>query len=127
MSLLALVAMLLLLVMPTAGQLLAATAAEADGVRMPTCAMAGMKPAMAMQGDAKPDDVSSVPQAPVGGGMGGGYCAYCILIGGMAPLPRLVFVPPTTSRHAVQPWRLFAASGFFHPGGLHLRGPPTAF
>ncbi|HEY0503715.1 MAG TPA: DUF2946 family protein [Lysobacter sp.] len=126
MNLLALVAMLLLLALPTAGRVLAGSSADSDGAWAQICTMAGLKLVKIAPGGANPLDSGPQPKAP-GGAMADGDCAYCPVLGGMAlALLVVLFAVPSSPRGAPPPWRLFAPRAFLHPSGLGSRGPPIA-
>lgn len=127
MNLLALVAMLLLLALPTAGRVLSGSSSGSEGVWAQMCTMAGLKLVKIAPGDANPLDSSPVPKSPAGGAMSGEDCAYCPVLGGMAILLLCVFFAvPAAARRAPPPWRLIAPRAFLHPSGLGSRGPPVA-
>lgn len=122
MNLLALVAMLLLLAVPTVGRVLAGSSAS-DGVWAQMCTMAGLKLVKIAPGDANPLDPT--PKSPAGNAMTGEDCAYCPVLAGMVlVLLCLAFVLPQASRASPPSWRTIAPRVFLHPSGLGSRGPP---
>lgn len=125
MNLLALVAMLLLLALPTAGRVLAGSSSD-DGVWAQMCTMAGLKLVKISAGDASPVD-SGTPAKSPDAAMAGEDCAYCPVLGGMAILLFcLLFAAPPASRGGIAAWRMFAPRRFAYPSGLGSRGPPLA-
>lgn len=126
MNQLALVAMLLLLALPTVGRVLNAASPDAGGVWAQMCTMAGLKLVKIAPGDATPLDPPA-PKSPAGSMLAGEDCAYCPILGGMAVLVLYVlFGVPVVSHLAPIPWRLFAPRTFAYPSGLGSRGPPIA-
>ncbi|RDZ28929.1 DUF2946 family protein [Lysobacter silvisoli] len=126
MALLALVAMLLLFAVPTAGRMLAGSA-NADGVWAQMCTMAGLKWVKLAPDGADPMNPDPTPTSPAGSAMAGEDCAYCPVLGGLAILLLcLVFALPAPSRRPPIPWRLSAPRSLLYPCGLGSRGPPLA-
>lgn len=118
----ALVAMLLLLAVPTAGRALAG-ASSSDGVWTQMCTMAGLTLVKVPGGDIDP--LAPKP-APPGTGMPDD-CAYCPVLGAMLVLLAWVALAfanvAATPRPTAHP-RLPRARR--HPSGLGSRGPPIA-
>ena len=123
MSLLALAAALLLLLVPTVGRLLAASEAQRDGLWAQMCTAAGLSwvelgPAPALQ----PEPHASHHE----GGMSAGEdCAYCPLLATMlvfavALWPALLHTPAPRRRP-----RRTRLPRLWHPCGLGSRGPPA--
>lgn len=128
MSLLALAAMLLLLLMPTVGRLLAgASGARDGGVWTQMCTMAGLKLVKVSAGDANPLD-PVLPKPQPGGDLPMQDCAYCPLLNSLVALVLCVvfaFAPSARprqvpTRRTPPPWARW------HPCGLGSRGPPLA-
>jgi hypothetical protein len=127
MTLLALVAMLLLLALPTAGRVLAASTGDQEGVWAQMCTMAGLKLVKIAPGELTQLDPQPVPKGPPGSDMPGEDCAYCPVLGGMAFLLLWTMVVALHApRRPAAPWRLLAPRLFLHPNGLGSRGPPVA-
>ncbi len=126
MSLLALAAMLLLLLMPTVGRLLAgASGARDGGVWTQMCTMAGLKLVKVSAADANP--VSPITPKPGGDGPMQD-CAYCPVLASLVALALCVafaFAVSTRSRQA-PPRRTPLPWTRWHPCGLGSRGPPLA-
>jgi hypothetical protein len=126
MTLLALVAMLFLLALPTAGRVLADAGDANEGVWAQLCTMTGLKLVKIAPDSMTPLDPQPVPEGPPGSGMPGEDCAYCPVLGGMAFLLLWAMVvalqPP---RRLAAPWHLLAPRSFLHPTGLGSRGPPV--
>lgn len=123
MTLLAIAAMVLLALLPTAGRLWSAGANASRGAWAQMCTMAGLKLVnIASAG-------SSTPAVPGHDGHAGGSdCPYCPLANAIASLLLWVAVvlplPVSRSwprRHALQ----WVVRG--HPCGLGSRGPPDRF
>jgi hypothetical protein len=126
-SWLAFAAMVLLMVMPTTGRLLAGVSGGAWGPNL-------QHPGMTMPAGMTPDDAIAPGHGGAsgadhhGGAMphGDGICPYCPLLGTMAvPLPHFARVPPglpglvlTTRATAAAPTPVFGI-------GLGPRGPPS--
>lgn len=138
MSLLALVAMLLLALVPTAGRLAGglapATGTFATDAWAQMCTMSGLK-LVKIVADAAGDasgPVSPRPgRAPKPAGSGGGDgmqgpdCAYCPVLGAMVAMLAWVLLafPQATAR--LLPLRLHGPARIFrYPSGLGSRGPP---
>lgn len=126
MSLLALAAMLLLLLMPTVGRLLAGVSGARDGgVWTQMCTMAGLKLVKVSAGDANPvDPVTPKP----GGDLPMQDCAYCPVLNTLVALVLCVvfaFTAATRQRQA-PPRRTPLPWARWHPCGLGSRGPPLA-
>lgn len=121
MSRLALLAMLLLLLVPTAGRLLASSPGQ-DGVWAQMCTMAGLEMVRIPLGDAD----AATRSSPSDDGMPMD-CEYCPLLGALTALLLWVMLGVPTSATAPAmgagpPPRL----GRGHPCGLGSRGPPIA-
>ena len=126
MSLLALAAMLMLLLVPTVGRLLAGASGGRDGgVWTQMCTMAGLKLVKVSAGDANPlDPITPKP----GGDLPMQDCAYCPVLNTLAALVLCVVFafaattrqPQASSRRTPLPWTRW------HPCGLGSRGPPLA-
>ncbi|HEY5850919.1 MAG TPA: DUF2946 family protein [Lysobacter sp.] len=126
MSLLALAAMLLLLLVPTVGRLLAGTSSARDGgVWTQMCTMAGLKLVKVPAADANPLD--PIKPAP-GGELPMQDCAYCPVLNSLVALVLcVVFAVAATSRQPQAPSRRPPLPRTrWHPCGLGSRGPPLA-
>ncbi|UNK50767.1 DUF2946 family protein [Lysobacter sp. S4-A87] len=126
MSLLALATMLLLLLMPTVGRLLAGVSGARDGgVWTQMCTMAGLKLVKVSAGAANPlDPVTPNP----GGDLPMQDCAYCPVLNTLVALVLcVVFALAAAQRQRQAPPRRTALPGArWHPCGLGSRGPPLA-
>ena len=127
MGLLALSAMLLLLLMPTVGRLLAVVNGAADGgVWTQMCTMAGLKLVKIAPGDS--NLIDPITPKPGGGDLPMQDCAYCPVLNAMAALVLWVvfaLAAPSASRR----WTLHRPAlpwARWHPCGLGSRGPPLA-
>ena len=125
MSLLALVAMLLFLLVPTTGRLRHSDHhPSSDGAWAQLCTIAGLKLVKLAPVDADP-----LPPGPTGDGDMPMQvdCAYCPVLNAMAAL--LLCVVLAFPRLALRPWPSKAAEPTrrrWHPSGLGSRGPPIA-
>ena len=120
MTQLALVAVLMLVLLPAAGRLLGA-ASQSDGVWAQTCAMAGMQLVKIPLGGVDPGAPRPSGDMPMDD------CAYCPLLAALTVL--VLWVVLAFVQIAGQ--RLPASSpvprnGRGHPCGLGSRGPPIA-
>ena len=117
---LALVAMLLLCLLPTAHRLSISADASSDSVWTQICTMAGLKLVKVPLGDADP-----ITPEPVGGNLLAD-CAYCPLLQTMAALVLwLLFAFPQPLAQIIPARRVLLRLGG-HPTGLGSRGPPIA-
>ena len=124
MSRLALVAMLLLLALPTLGRVAAAMAPVSGGIWVQLCTVEGLKPvlfdaATGLTGDAAP------PAQPDGDATLAMDCDYCPLSGSLA-LFRAIALPQAcaVARDASPASGGDAPSPLLLPGGPGSRGPP---
>ncbi|GAB3099652.1 DUF2946 family protein [Lysobacter terrae] len=122
MSLLALTAVLLLVLVPTVGRVLSASADGArDGIWAQMCTLAGLKLVKIA-----PDDAGSAAPKPIGGS-GHADCDYCPLLNAMAALVLWVVFAFARAADSVLPWRSPPARLVRrYPCGLGSRGPPLA-
>lgn len=113
MTRLAIMAMLLLVVLPTVGRVFGGT-----GMDMP---MGDMAAHARHHGNPAPDE----PQHPAGDTHhGDGLCPYCPLLASLLAVPLLlVCIARITCPTRDWPWHDFTA-GFVAPNGLGPRGPP---
>jgi hypothetical protein len=127
MSHLALVAVLLLLAVPTVGRVLSGSGAASEGIWTQMCTMAGLKLVKIIPGDLAPIGSQSTPDLGSGGdgSMPGSDCAYCPLLGAMVALALwIVFGLPAGARQDGVPRADSPLTAFRHPSGLGSRGPP---
>lgn len=114
---LALVAVLLLALLPATGRMLESQP-QADGVWAQICTLAGLQQVQLPALDPEPS-----PPA----GERGMDCAYCPLLSALAPL--LLWVLLLFPQPAAQPVPILRSpprGGRGHPSGLGSRGPPIA-
>ena len=119
MSHLALVAVLLLVLLPTTGRVLG-TASQADGVWAQICTMAGLQlvkvPLL---------DIGPAPPRPAGDMQMD--CDYCPLLSALtALLLWVVLAFPQLAARRIPVFRPVPRLGWGHPSGLGSRGPPIA-
>jgi hypothetical protein len=123
MTLLAIAAMLLLALLPTAGRLWSAGADPSRGAWAQMCTMAGLTLVkIAPAGSSSP----AVPGHD--GHAGGSDCPYCPLANAIAALVVLVALVPLL--RVLRSWPRRRALQWFvlrHPCGLGSRGPPGRF
>ena len=120
MSRLALLAVLMLVLMPAAGRLMEA-ASEPDGILTQMCTMAGLQMVMIPLGEVDPG------APPPAGGMAMD-CEYCLLSAALAVLLLsliLVFAQAAGQR-LPSVFLVPRNNGRGHPSGLGSRGPPIA-
>ena len=123
MTLLALVAMLLLLSLPTLGRVISTSASDAQGAWAQMCTMAGLK----LVKLAPASDASSLDAPAPKHVVPGEDCAYCPVLAGLALLlVWTLFASPLLVRRVLPPWRQTPLRAFAHPSGLGSRGPPIA-
>jgi hypothetical protein len=126
MSLLALAAMLLLLLVPTVGRVLSARSDASDGVWTQMCTMAGLKLVKLTPGDANPVGPDPAKPSPAGNGMADD-CAYCPVLNALVALVLwAVFAFPAAPTRQLPPARAPLPRTRWHPSGLGSRGPPIA-
>lgn len=122
MGLLALLAMLLLVFMPVASRLMAASSDAAGSVWSQMCTTAGLKLVKLDLGDAG----SKIPQ-PAGDLPMGDDCPYCPVLNAMASLALCIALVFPRIVGAFHPQRPLSLPAFrWHPCGLGSRGPPLA-
>lgn len=122
MGLLALVAMLLLVLMPVASRLAAASNDAAGSIWSQICTTAGLKLVKLDLGDAG----AKTPQ-PAGDMPMGGDCPYCPALNALAALALCIALVFPRIVGAFHPRRLSSLPAFrWHPCGLDSRGPPLA-
>ena len=122
MTLLAIAAMLLLALLPTAGRLLAARSHAFDGAWAQMCTMSGLKLVkIAPDGPSNP----AVPRHDGDAGMAD--CPYCPLANAIVALVLWVVLvlPLPALRSWSRPWALPSIARR-HPCGLGSRGPPCS-
>lgn len=135
MSLLALVAMLLLALLPTAGRLAggmtSTTGVSATDVWAQMCTMSGLKLMKIAADDpgASSPLPAGTPKASGNGRSGDGMqdpdCAYCPVLGAMvAMLAWVVLAFPQVTTRLMPLRRQAPVSTFRYPTGLGSRGPP---
>ena len=126
MTLLALVAIGLLLAAPVTSRLVAA-GEGAQGVWTQLCTAAGLKLVKVSAADTPLWDAAKPDQKAPSGGMQDGDCPYCPLLTGLAMLLAWIIVAgPSGVRDHFAARRSQVASLFRHPSGLGSRGPPLA-
>lgn len=119
MSRMALVAVLLLVLLPATGRVLGA-ASQADGVWTQMCTMAGLQLVKIPLANADPDPTQPAGDMPMD-------CDYCPLLSALTALVLWVVlaVPPLAARR-VPVLRSVPRLGRGHPSGVGSRGPPIA-
>ena len=116
MTRIALVAMLLLALVPTASRMLASVGVATGGSWVELCTVTGLKWVQLPDGDTAPS-----PSAQIGGG----DCAYCPLLNAVAVLALLLALLSTTLPRQLLAGFASAPHGAgLHPCGLGSRGPP---
>jgi len=124
MTLLALAAMLLLALLPTAGRLLSAGGnASLGGAWTQMCTMSGLKLVKIA-----PDAASNPAIAEHGGGAGASDCPYCPLANAIVAL--VLCVALALPMPVLRSWprrRIARWTVRRHPCGLGSRGPPERF
>ncbi|MFC7300431.1 DUF2946 family protein [Cognatiluteimonas weifangensis] len=115
---LALVAALLLALLPTMGRM-AELRPQADGVWAQICTLAGLQQVQLPALDPEPSPPS---------GDRGMDCAYCPLLSALAPLLlwALLLLWPQPAATPIPALRAPPRGGRGHPSGLGSRGPPIA-
>lgn len=115
---LALVAALLLALLPTMGRM-AESRPQADGVWVQICTLAGLQQMQLPALDPEPSPPS---------GERGMDCAYCPLLSALAPLLLwvLLLLWPQPAATPIPALRAPPRGGRGHPSGLGSRGPPIA-
>lgn len=122
MGLMALLAMLLLVLMPVASRLLAAGDGAAGSVWSQMCTTAGLKLVKLDLGNAG----AKTPQ-PAGDMPMGDDCPYCPVLNAIASLALCIALVFPRIVGAFHPRRLLSPPAFrWHPCGLGSRGPPLA-
>lgn len=122
MGLLALVAMLLLVLMPVASRLVAAGDGATGSVWSQICTATGLKLVKLDLGDAG----SKTPQ-PAGDMPMGDDCPYCPVLHGIASLAMCIALVFPRIVGAFHPRRQLSSPALrWHPCGLGSRGPPLA-
>ncbi|WP_460735181.1 DUF2946 family protein [Lysobacter tyrosinilyticus] len=125
MALLALVATLLLVLVPTVGRVLSSASDASSGVWAQMCTMAGLKLVKLAPGDANP--LTPKPSPVPTGGDAMQDCAYCPLLNAMAVLVLWVVLAfPQVVVRALRWWRAPVRYTRWYPCGLGSRGPPLA-
>ena len=118
MTRIALVAMLLLALVPTVSRMLASVGLATGGSWAELCTVTGLKWVQLPDGDTAPS-----PSAQIGGG----DCAYCPLLNAVAVFALLLaLLLPTAPRELLERFALARRSTSRHPCGLGSRGPPLA-
>lgn len=119
MARLALLAMLLLVLVPTFGRLAAGASSSPDAGWAALCTMTGLK-YVALGAD----DDAPVPSQPAGID---GHCAYCPLLTTVAVFALwLAMTWPRRGQAPRSAWRPAPVCSRLHPCGLGSRGPPLA-
>ena len=119
MSRLALVAVLMLVLLPATGRVLGATS-QPDGVWAQMCTMAGLQLVKIPLGDVDPGAPRPSGDMPMD-------CAYCTLLAALAMLVLwLVLAFPQMAGQRLPAFPPVPRSGRGHPSGLGSRGPPVA-
>jgi len=123
MSLLALAAVLLLVLVPTASRVLSAGAAP-SGAWAQMCTVAGLK--LVKLAPAAADASAGVPAPGSGDGAAKPDCAYCPLAQALAVCVSWIVLALPRGPVRVPAWPgLRIRSGRGHPCGLGSRGPPA--
>lgn len=127
MSLLALCATLLLVIVPSLGRVLPAALPPADdGLWTQMCTLAGLKLVKLAPDAADPLPSAPIP-GPAGDAMAGGHCDYCPLANALIALVLwIALVVPRLPTRLLDAWQPLRPARFLHPSGLGSRGPPIA-